>query len=134
MKFSQLIIVLLVSVVSVAVAFAQQSEKKISSDYKSVEAAFNALESNPDAQLTEYEGWAIFKLKGGGKYELWSFTPPEHPANPTVIRREIVKRGDEILISMDAFCESNMFDCDDLIEQFKEINENIRNKAKAESE
>lgn len=129
MKYLKLAFVFLVAVLSVQLAFAQPVAKKISTDYKTVEAAFNALDSHPDAQITEYEGWVIFKLKDGGKYVLWSFTPTEHPAHPSAIRREIVKQGSQILISMDALCESSKFDCDDLIEQFKQINENIRNKA-----
>jgi hypothetical protein len=59
------------------------------------------------------------------KYILWSFTPDDHPAHPSAIRREIVKKGDQILIKMDALCNSNQLDCDLLIDQFKKINERI---------
>lgn len=75
--------------------------------------------------MTEYEGWTIFNQKGDGKYILWSFTPDDHPAHPSAIRREIVKKDDEILIRMDALCNSTQLDCDLLIDQFKKINERI---------
>ena len=95
--------------------------------FASVEEAYLALESDPEAKVTEYEGWTIFNQKGEGSYILWSFTPNQHPAHPSAIRREIVKKGDQILINMNALCESGKFECDQLIDQFKFINKNIKN-------
>jgi hypothetical protein len=44
------------------------------------------------------------------------------------MRREIVKKDGEVLISMAVMCYSSRFDCDQLIEQFQHINENLRRK------
>ncbi len=93
--------------------------------YATIEEAFNALKADPAVGMKEYEGWTIFNQKGDGKYILWSFTPDNHPAHPSAIRREIVKKDDEILIKMDALCNSNQLNCDLLIDQFKKINERI---------
>ena len=109
-------------------SIAQEMSEPSPIGYATVDAAFNALESDPDAKITEYEGWTIFNQKGDGSYILWSFTPDQHPAHPSAIRREIVKKGDEVLINMNALCESGKFECDQLIEQFKLINDNIKRK------
>jgi hypothetical protein len=117
---------LLILSLLVSPSIAQNTGQKSTIDYATVEQAFNALEANPDAEITEYEGWIIFNQKGDGRYILWSFTPEQHPAHPTAIRREIAKQGDEVLINMNALCESGKFECDQLIDQFKRINEKIK--------
>ena len=94
--------------------------------YATVEAAHRALEQDESASSSEYEGWLIFNQKLDGKYVLWSFTPMLHPANPSVVKREIVSRDQQIFIEMSALCESEKTYCDELIEEFKVINEHIR--------
>ena len=105
-------------------AFAQTTDENYI-HYKSVDEALTALESNPDATLTEYEGWKIFNLKEKGVYVLWSFTPVVHPAHPSAIKRSLFKKKGELFIDMDAICYSTQIFCDSLIEEFKQINENI---------
>lgn len=108
-------------------AFAQTPEDG-SIQYKTVEETLMALESDPDAELTEYEGWKIFKQKNDGRYVLWSFTPAEHPAHPTVVRRTIAKVNGELNIDMDALCYSTPIFCDSLMEDFRQINESIKQR------
>jgi len=115
----------LVALLYLPVAAAQQIAEPSPIGYATIEEAFNALKVDPAVGMKEYEGWTIFNQKGDGKYILWSFTPDDHPAHPSAIRREIVKKDDEILIKMDALCNSNQLDCDLLIDQFKKINERI---------
>lgn len=105
---------------------AQQVAESSPIGYATIEEAFNALKADPAAGMKEHEGWTVFNQKGEGKYVLWSFTPLDHPAHPTAIRREVVKKEGEIFIKMDALCNSNQLDCDLLIEQFKNINERIK--------
>ncbi len=114
----------------VCVSSAQLLAEESLIGYKTVDAAYQALESDASAAVTHYEGWVIFNQKGDGQYVLWSFTPDEHPAHPAVIRRFIVKKDNELFIQMSALCEANKFDCDSLVEAFEKINETIRNKAK----
>lgn len=108
-------------------AFSQTVDEN-SINYKSVDEALAALESNPDATLTEYEGWKIFNLKENGLYIIWSFTPALHPAHPSAIKRSIFKKNGELFIDMDALCYSTQIFCDSLMEEFKHINENIKQR------
>ena len=96
--------------------------------YATVQEAFEALVADPSAAQSEYEGWTSFNQKVEGKYIIWSFTPEDHPVHPTAVRREIVNKDGEVLISMAVMCHSSRFDCDQLIEQFQQINENLQRK------
>jgi hypothetical protein len=96
--------------------------------YASIDEAFTALQADPQAVMTEYEGWTIFNQKNEGVYTIWSFTSEDHPTHPTVVRREIVKRDGEVSIKMDALCHSSKLDCDQLIDEFNAINERIKQK------
>jgi len=116
---------LLLALLYLPLSAAQQVAEPSPIGYATIEEAYNALKADSAVGMQEYEGWTIFNQKGEGKYILWSFTPDDHPAHPSAIRREIVKKDDEILIRMDALCNSNQLDCDLLIEQFKKINQRI---------
>lgn len=117
-----LVIFSLTSIVS-----AEETEKN-SFQYNTVEEALAALEKNPDATLTEHEGWQVFNVKQDGFYVLWSFTTTEHPAHPAVVKRSIMKKDGELFIAMDALCQSAQVYCDILIEDFKLINETIKQR------
>jgi len=104
---------------------AQDSTVSSPIGYETVEQAFKALQGDPAAGMQEYEGWAMFSQKADGVYILWSFTPVFHPANPSVVRRKIVKKDGRVNISMDALCQSEKEYCDQLIEDFRQINERI---------
>ena len=102
-------------------------------EFATVQDAYDALSADPTANKSEYDGWTIFNQKIDGKYVIWSFTPIDHPVNPTVVRREVVKKDGEVYITMDALCYSSRPDCDQLIEQFKQINQNLRQRLAADS-
>jgi hypothetical protein len=105
---------------------AQDSTAPSPIGYETVEQAFKALQADPAAGMQEYEGWTMFSQKANGVYILWSFTPEFHPANPSVVRREIGRINGQVNIRMDALCHSAREYCDQLIDEFKEINERIK--------
>ena len=121
-----------------SLAFAQGSPQPIGESpqsisespigYATVQEAFDALVANPSAVQSEYEGWTSFNHKVDGKYIIWSFTPQDHPVHPTTVRREIINNDGEVSISMAVMCHSSRLDCDQLIEQFRQINENLKRK------
>ena len=116
----------LLALLYLPVSSAQQVAQPSPIGYATIEEAYNALKADSAVSMQEYEGWTIFNQKGEGKYILWSFTPEDHPANPSVIRREVVKKEGEIFIKMDALCTSTQLNCDLLIDQFKDINQRIK--------
>jgi hypothetical protein len=44
------------------------------------------------------------------------------------VRREITNNDGEVSISMAVMCHSSRLDCDQLIEQFRQIKENLKRK------
>ena len=84
--------------------------------------------ADPSAAQSEYEGWTSFNQKVDGKYIIWSFTSQGHPVHPTAVRREIINKDGEVSITMAVMCHSSRLDCDQLIEQFQQINENLQRK------
>ena len=93
-----------------------------------MQEAYEALEADPSATQSEHEGWTSFKQMIDGSYIIWSFTPEDHPVHPTTVRREIVNMDGEVSISMGVLCHSSRLDCDQLIEQFRLMNENLKRK------
>ena len=122
------ILKLLLVILSMTSILSAQETEENSIHYNTVEEALAALENNPDATFTEYEGWKVFNVKENGVYVLWSFTPPLHPAHPTVVKRSILKKEGELFIDMDALCFSKKIFCESLMEDFKLINENIKQR------
>jgi len=120
-----------------SLAFAQQSSDPAADGavlnespigYASVQEAFDALSADENARQSFYQGWTIFNQKVDGKYIIWSFTPENHPVHPSAVRREVIGKDGQIYIGMGVMCHSSRFDCDQLVEQFKEINRNLKRR------
>lgn len=105
-----------------------QSGNESTIGYATVQEAFEALSANPAASQSFYQGWTIFNQKIDGKYIIWSFTPEDHPVHPSAVRREVISKDGQVTIGMEILCYSSRFDCDQLIEQFQQINENLKRK------
>ncbi len=103
-------------------------------DFETVEQVFEAMEANPDAARTDYEGWVIYNIANGGSYTLWSLTPIDHPANPTAIRRDVVSRDGIVNITMSALCQAEKQACDALIDEFREINKGIKQRMEGQAQ
>ena len=124
---------LLILLVYQSAGFAQQAaalqpDTGSAMGFDTVQDAYDALSADPTATQSVHDGWTIFNQKVDGKYIIWSFTPVDHPVHPSAVRREIVKKDGEVYISMDVLCHSSRFDCDQLIEQFKQINQNLQRR------
>jgi hypothetical protein len=94
--------------------------------YKSVAEALEALKRIPgvQVQITKPDAWTIINEPGNKQ---WSFTPASHAAYPAVVRREIkIDAYDGVFSEMTALCESPKPNCDKLIEDFKVLNDQMR--------
>jgi len=57
----------------------------------------------------------------------WSFAPRGHYAYPAVVRRKIEQNPDgNVFVRMSSLCEADKASCDKLIDEFKQLNERIR--------
>ncbi|QBY05804.1 molecular chaperone DnaJ [Thalassotalea sp. HSM 43] len=105
---------------------ALSANAKTSIGYDSVESALTALKSKQGAQFSQQGGWTIVAEQEDGDYVLWSFTPTEHDAHPAAVKRKIVEKDKQIHIEMTALCQASKSQCDALIEEFKLLNDKIR--------
>jgi hypothetical protein len=87
--------------------------------YPTVDAALKALRARNDVNISVRDGWTIVDDPAN---TIWSFTPPDHPAHPAVVKRAVVSRGGEVGLDMTALCQASKVACDKLIEEFKAMN------------
>ncbi len=102
---------------------AQQGGSDKGIGYPSVAAALAALKARSDVNISVQGGWTI--VNDPVEKALWSFTPPNHPAHPAVVKRATVERDGQVFINMRALCQAEKAACDKLIVEFQELNEKI---------
>jgi hypothetical protein len=96
--------------------------------YTSVLAARNALLSNGNIAVSVENGWTIAGDRDN--YTMWSFAPPGDPAYPSVVKRIIVQGHGGLDIKMSVLCEAPKSACKQLVENFKVLNERMRESLK----
>ncbi len=84
----------------------------------------SSITQDPSMTVSRRRGWTMAKDSKG--FVLWTFTPEQHPAYPSAIRREVVNRDGAARIEMSVFCESTRVACDALVEQSKDKNRRIK--------
>ncbi len=94
-------------------------------DYPSVAAALDALHADPATQFESQDGWVIAAASERGNPVLWSFTPEGHPAHPAVVKRTALERKGTGYVELDTLCQGPEAECVRLLEQFKQINQQI---------
>jgi len=90
-------------------------------DYPSAEAALASLKARGDVTLSVEGGWTIADDKANRT--LWSFTHPGHPAHPAAVRRTVVVENGQASIKMSALCQARQQACDDMLEEFRRMNQ-----------
>ena len=99
--------------------------------YESVEEALNAMKNSPGAAVRYENGWTVVNFQN--KRILWLFTPEDHPAHPSAVKREVVHNDKGISLDMNVSCKSTKEACDQLVEEFELLNESIRQKMRLEN-
>jgi hypothetical protein len=107
-------------------ASAESTSGKSAIGYTSVQEALESLKSKPgiSVTVTNPDSWVI--IVEPQPYTQWSFTPAGHYAYPAVVRREIKQRDGAIAVEMSALCQAEKAACDKLLEEFKQLNERMR--------
>jgi hypothetical protein len=121
------IVTTIILVVLSLAAFADDPNPSGSSvGYKTVQAALDALRAMPGVTInvTKPDGWIIADDRSTDT--LWSFTPAGHYAHPAVIKRIIKQDSTGVFIEMSALCENTKPNCDQLVREFEQLNQRIR--------
>jgi hypothetical protein len=124
----RLFTILALGFVAYAHAATDRSRPEVTRDssigYSSVESALADLESQPGNIVTLQGGWTI--ISNPNNLTVWSFTPKAHPAHPAAVRRTSVERNGDVYMVMQALCEAEKAPCDALIDEFKQLNQQMR--------
>lgn len=88
--------------------------------YPTVAAALDALKARGDVSISVQGGWTIAEDQAA--HVIWSFTPPDHPAHPAVVRRALVQKDGALNMDMTALCQASKEACDKLMGEFKALN------------
>jgi hypothetical protein len=128
-------IVLLTLTLSTAIGAALAEEPKPAPDgigFPTVAAALAALSARDGdgVIVTRGDGWVqVTEPLASAR---WSFTPPDHPAYPAVVRR-VIKRssGGEVTVETTSLCEAPQAECSKLLAEFAAMNDRITQAVKA---
>jgi len=85
--------------------------------------ARRALLAKPGVQAREQQGWLI--VDDRAEQTVWSFTPAGHQAYPAAVKRVIVQRESGIYLDMRVLCQAEKAPCDRLVEEFKQLNDEL---------
>jgi hypothetical protein len=85
-----------------------------------------SLKSNPNAIIRIENGWTIIQLPTDERKPVWSFPPESHPAYPSSIKRNIVKRDGGLYMNTEVSCGAEKSVCDDLVKAFLKLNQKVR--------
>ena len=90
--------------------------------HASVSAALDALLDNREATVTVKANWTSVEEAVDGRPVHWSFTPENHPAHPSAVRRTPIEKDGEIWVKMSWRCEAKPPACDALLLEFRKLN------------
>ena len=108
-----------------AAASEEAPARNSSIGFPSVAAALEALRARKDVNISVQGGWTVVSERDG--LTLWSFTPKGHPAYPAVVKRAaFVQRDGAWFVNMNALCEAEKAPCDKLMQDFRGLNEQMR--------
>lgn len=81
--------------------------------YPTVQAALEALQNKTGVTFRTQDGWRI--AQDDEELAVYMFTPRDHPAYPTVIKRSVFNRDGSSYIGTNALCEASKTVCDALM-------------------
>jgi hypothetical protein len=121
---------LLLTVILADVACAQEPAGTAAPapEYRTAAAAFEALHAKGRVKISTESGWTV--IEDQSTLSVWSFTPPEHPAFPAAIHRQVVQDGNDLFVKMDVLCEAPKSACDTMVAEFQKLNRRVRDDVK----
>ena len=92
--------------------------------YKTVADALAALEANPNVQISVQGGWTI--ASDEGTKTIWSFAPKNDPSYPSAVKRTMKEHDGRVFVDMNILCQTSKPACDQLVLQFRQLNDRMR--------
>lgn len=77
-----------------------------------------SLRDNPEAELSEKEGWTVAVLPNETGRTVWSFPPEEHEAYPAMVKQTVVVENGSEFAETSAQCSGSQSVCNALLGEF----------------
>lgn len=131
MKSMKKILIFVILIVSISCNTSSPAKEDLgyqgqSSERLVVEELLFQLKSNPEVQFRVERGWHIAVVKS--EHTLYSFTPENHPAHPSYVKRSVVEKDGAIYMETSAKCGAEKDICDQLLRDFIELNHSVKEK------
>lgn len=98
-------------------------EARNSIGYPSPAAALAALRAKAGVSFSEQGGWTVAEERSSAT--LWSFTPANHPAHPSAVKRQLVDEDGKVNMKMSVSCSAAKAACDALVREFESLNQQM---------
>lgn len=125
------------ALIAPAVAFAQDAaapEPLQEADgptigYDTVAHALAAVKADPKARVVSDWAWTTYEIGTFGQpgYVLWSFSPADHPAHQSAVKRTVALRDGRVIIDMDVAWEAAKPACDQMVRDFEALTVALQN-------
>jgi hypothetical protein len=102
--------------------FAQAPAHGAAIEYPSVAAARTALQAKPGVKQSSNDGWLILEDTDNS---LWSFTPADHYANPSVGRRTLRQNQGQFFVETQILCQAQKPQCDRLRDDYARLDQRM---------
>ena len=97
-------------------------------EYPTVAAALSALRARTNLVIREENGWLGFQ--DDVTMTIWTFTPRNHLAYPSVVKQTIVQKGDDVVLELTGLCEATKIECEKLMAEYRANVERIRSSVR----
>ena len=91
------------------------AQPKLGIPFPTVAAALGALKAKPGVKFESNDGWTIANDTDGA---MWSFTPENHYANPSVGRRALRQQDGRFFVETQILCQASKAACDRLRDDY----------------
>ena len=126
MKYAKRLLIILLSLISANVIYADDElgyKGKTGKDSETAKETLERLQKDPDVVIANSDGWTIVTSRS--QQTIWSFTPANHPAHLSYVKRKVVERDGSIYIDTSAKCGAEKHICDKLVRDFIELNNRV---------
>jgi len=142
MRYLRWLTVVLASSLLALSACAQQTESQVTYSsgtpddggigYSSVAVALEDLRVQRNFRTWVEDGWTIFY--DDDSLVMWNFTSSNHPAHPAAVKRRLWEENGDWLHEMRVLCQAGRDACDKLVADFQELNDQMKEYIRRESE
>jgi hypothetical protein len=93
-------------------------------NYPNVAEALQSLTTRSDVEISRQNGWTI--INDRASLIQWTFTPPDEPAYPAVVKRSVIERNGAVSVETAILCQAEKAACDALVVEFQQLNDEMR--------